>query len=219
MLADYNYNLKAASAKTASASVGRVLPLRIAIMYRDQLLLGGGKTIRNPRQHSAFPSAFHQLMSLADTEAQDDEASFMKTLADLLLGCCSLACSRISRDELISLMTFWSKVVNANSFAIELPVGQQRTRQIGTVLYGGPCSFFNHSCDPNVTFIISEEKANVMVTTRSVKAGQELCISYGPTFAFRPRAEGRLTDDDCDGSEVYSSHQANGLQIVSTLKK
>ena len=64
-------------------------------------------------------------------------------------------------------------------------------RQIGTAMYG-ISSYFNHSCDPNVTFIIGG-KANVMLATRAVRAGQELCISYGPTFAFTARG-GRLTE-------------------------
>ena len=67
-------------------------------------------------------------------------------------------------------------------------------RQIGTAVYGFS-SYFNHSCDPNVTFIIGG-KANVMLATRAVRAGQELCISYGPTFAFTARG-GRLTEVSC----------------------
>ena len=67
-------------------------------------------------------------------------------------------------------------------------------RQIGTAVYG-ISSYFNHSCDPNVTFIIGG-KANVMLATRAVRAGQELCISYGPTFAFTARG-GRLTEVSC----------------------
>lgn len=175
---------------------------------------------RNPRQHSAFSSAYHQLMSLAvDTDAQDleDEAAFMKTLADLLLETSGIGLP--PRGELISLMTFWSKLINANSFAIEIPVDEGTSRQIGTVLYGGPCSFFNHSCDPNVTFIINQEKANVMVTTRSVKAGQEVCISYGPTFAFVPprAAMGRLTVDDCTTEEKVGVITLMANKLFETL--
>ena len=46
-----------------------------------------------------------------------------------------------------------------------------------------------------MTFIIGG-KANVMLATRAVRAGQELCISYGPTFAFTARG-GRLTEVSC----------------------
>ena len=44
-------------------------------------------------------------------------------------------------------------------------------RQIGTVVYGFS-SYFNHSCNPNLTFIIGG-KANVMLATRAVRAGQD----------------------------------------------
>ena len=99
-------------------------------------------------------------------------------------------------------MNYWGNLVNANSFAIEVPVRRRARRalagprevakrQVGTAVYG-QASYLNHSCDPNVTFIIGG-KANVMVATRSVSKGQELCISYGPTFPFNG-TEGRLIE-------------------------
>ena len=113
-----------------------------------------------------------------------------------------------------------------------------RLRQIGSAVYGAS-SYFNHSCDPNLTFAFgshshgqmcrllllgNEEgcrKANdveeydddyannsmlatafealttttcttttlMMSARRDVKAGQELCISYGPTFLSRSKTE------------------------------
>lgn len=112
---------------------------------------------------------------------------------------------------------------------------RRRLRQIGSAVYGAS-SYFNHSCDPNLTFafgslsqqmcrllLLSNEeeegcrKANyddeyddsmlatafeastitttttcttlMMSARRDVKAGQELCISYGPTFLSHSKTE------------------------------
>ena len=114
------------------------------------------------------------------------------------------------------------------------PTSRRRLRQIGSAVYGAS-SYFNHSCDPNLTFAFgslssqqmcrllllgNEEgcrrKANcddeyddsmlatafeastittttcttlMMSARRDVKAGQELCISYGPTFLSHSKTE------------------------------
>ena len=63
------------------------------------------------------------------------------------------------------------------------------TRQIGSAVYGAS-SYFNHSCDPNLTFNIGPGKAICMKARSDLKAGQELCISYyGPHFYVVPKIE------------------------------
>lgn len=47
------------------------------------------------------------------------------------------------------------------------------------MLYYG--SFFNHSCDPNVTYRISKGKM-IFEASRDIKIGEELCISYIKIF-------------------------------------
>ncbi|EED80582.1 predicted protein, partial [Postia placenta Mad-698-R] len=64
-----------------------------------------------------------------------------------------------------------------NSFGIwEVPLTEE-SECLGFAVYPRP-SFFNHHCSPNV----NKERYGrglAFVTTRSVRAGEELCISYG----------------------------------------
>ena len=103
-------------------------------------------------------------------------------------------CSQIPKNDVRRRRRRWLNGQENNLFGGIQACPVLSKRQIGTVVYGFS-SYFNHSCDPNVTFIIGG-KANVMLATRAVRAGQELCISYGPTFAFTARG-GRLTEVSC----------------------
>jgi hypothetical protein len=104
-------------------------------------------------------------------------------------------CSQIPKNDVRRRRRqWWLNGQESNQFGGIQACPVLSKRQIGTVVYGFS-SYFNHSCDPNMTFIIGG-KANVMLATRAVRAGQELCISYGPTFAFTARG-GRLTEVSC----------------------
>ena len=96
-------------------------------------------------------------------------------------------CSQILKNDVRRRRRRWLNGQENNLFGGIQACPVLSKRQIGTVVYGFS-SYFNHSCDPNVTFIIGG-KANVMLATRAVRAGQELCISYGPTFPL-PREGG-----------------------------
>ena len=140
-------------------------------------------------------------MSLSSHLNDDrDERVVSRALIDWLMEESSFK-SVHSVDELCRYMSVWLGIVEANSFALEVPnfcrppkrsclveeeEGRSK-RQIGTAVFG-KASYFNHSCDPNVTFTVGSGKA-IMVATQSVRAGQELCISYGPTFPYQTTAQ------------------------------
>lgn len=64
-----------------------------------------------------------------------------------------------------------------NSFGIwEVPL-MEESECLGFAVYPKP-SFFNHHCSPNIRKE-RDGRAIRFVTTRPVKAGEELCISYG----------------------------------------
>ena len=145
-------------------------------------------------------------MSLSHQELEQDrdERVVNRALIDWLLEESSFtvaASASVQTEEAVKLcrlLSLWLGIVEANSFALEVPahsgygraknlLRQVAKRQIGTAVFGA-ASYFNHSCDPNVTFTVGSGKA-IMVATRSVRAGQELCISYGPTFPYQTRAQ------------------------------
>jgi len=67
----------------------------------------------------------------------------------------------------------------SNSFGIwELPLTPD-SENLGSVMYPS-ASYFNHSCDPNVTKVRRGRRV-LFVTSKYVEAGEELCISYGHT--------------------------------------
>jgi SET and MYND domain-containing protein len=67
----------------------------------------------------------------------------------------------------------------SNSFGIwELPISPD-SENLGSAMYPSG-SFFNHSCDPNITKV-RRGRSVIFVTSQDVSKGQELCISYGHT--------------------------------------
>ena len=67
----------------------------------------------------------------------------------------------------------------SNSFGIwELPISPD-SENLGSAMYPS-ASYFNHSCDPNVTKIRQGRKV-LFITSRDVARDEELCISYGHT--------------------------------------
>ena len=57
-----------------------------------------------------------------------------------------------------------------------------KKRQIGTALYTH-VSRFNHSCDPNVAFVFDNQSRRIVLcSTRFIRKGEELTISYGPVY-------------------------------------
>ncbi|KAK9464346.1 hypothetical protein V1512DRAFT_278475 [Lipomyces arxii] len=65
----------------------------------------------------------------------------------------------------------------ANAFGIwQIPLHLE-SECLGSSIYPS-ASYFNHSCDPNVLKTRTGRQMH-FITTRPVKAGQELCISYG----------------------------------------
>jgi hypothetical protein len=67
----------------------------------------------------------------------------------------------------------------SNSFGLwELPITPD-SENLGSAMYPS-ASYFNHSCDPNVTKV-RRGRIILFVTSRDVDDGDELCISYGHT--------------------------------------
>lgn len=74
--------------------------------------------------------------------------------------------------------TFLSRHLS-NSFGIwELPITPD-SENLGSAMYPS-ASYFNHSCNPNVTKVRLGRKV-LFVTSQDVDAEEELCISYGHT--------------------------------------
>ena len=75
----------------------------------------------------------------------------------------------------------------SNSFGIwELPLTPE-SENLGSAMHPS-ASYFNHSCDPNVSKV-RQGRTVLFVTSRNVRVGEELCISYGHTE--RPLEERR----------------------------
>ena len=243
--------LRTISSGESSISVGKLLALRLATQTpKEDLIETSKKEEENSKnedkfsKHEGFQSPYDQFMHLArgpDIEEVEERDIFFRDILDMLqtYGGYQIP-AKLGYENLVSLLSLWSRIIDANSFAIEVPIMRRRRRcsteeyslctkgqvtdsssddgsillppllldderisqlrrcdravsavapkyrQIGTAVYG-VSSYFNHSCDPNLTFIIAE-KAKLMVTAkRCVKAGQELCISYGPTFRYHPK--------------------------------
>jgi len=67
----------------------------------------------------------------------------------------------------------------SNSFGIwELPISPD-SENLGSAMYPS-ASYFNHSCDPNITKV-RRGRSVLFVTSKEISKGQELCISYGHT--------------------------------------
>ena len=88
----------AGSSTKDSISVGKMLPLRIATMYRDDIIDIIGDFPNSivqmnveKRSTSEFKSAFGQLMCLFQrpTQPQDRDSTFFEALAELLLQTCA----------------------------------------------------------------------------------------------------------------------------------
>lgn len=179
-------------------SVGRMLPLRLLTNYKGEFPIC---RVRDPTESLKFESPYEQFMSLSSHHLQDDEGDeswfVSRALIDWLMEESSFN-SVHSVDELCRDMSVWLGIVEANSFALEVPNSKREKRsllraviakrQIGTAVFGA-ASYFNHSCDPNVTFFTVGSGKAIMVATQSVRAGQELCISYGPTFPYQTTAQ------------------------------
>ena len=240
--------LRTISSGESSISVGKLLALRLATQTPKEDLIETSKKEEEYSKnedkfskHEGFQSPYDQFMHLArgpDIEEVEERDVFFRDILDMLqtYGGYQIP-AKLGYENLVSLLSLWSRIIDANSFAIEVPIMRRRRRcstedslctkgqvtesssdgsivlpllldderisqrrrcdravsavapkcrQIGTAVYG-VSSYFNHSCDPNLTFIIAE-KAKLMVTARRcVKAGQELCISYGPTFRYHPK--------------------------------
>ena len=240
--------LRTISSGETSISVGKLLALRLATQTPKEDLIETSKKEEEYSKnedkfskHEGFQSPYDQFMHLArgpDIEEVEERDVFFRDILDMLqtYGGYQIP-AKLGYENLVSLLSLWSRIIDANSFAIEVPIMRRRRRcstedslctkgqvtesssdgsivlpllldderisqrrrcdravsavapkcrQIGTAVYG-VSSYFNHSCDPNLTFIIAE-KAKLMVTARRcVKAGQELCISYGPTFRYHPK--------------------------------
>ena len=241
--------LRTITSGESSISVGKLLALRLATQTPKEDLIEISKKEEEEEnsknedkfsKHEGFQSPYDQFMHLArgpDIEEVEERDIFFRDILDMLqtYGGYQIP-AKLGYENLVSLLSLWSRIIDANSFAIEVPIIRRRRRcstedslytkgqvtdsssdgsilpllldderisqlrrcdravsavapkyrQIGTAVYG-VSSYFNHSCDPNLTFIIAE-KAKLMVTARRcVKAGQELCISYGPTFRYHPK--------------------------------
>ena len=95
-----------------------------------------------------------------------------------------------------------SRIIEANSFAIEAPTEEAQRRiyatgvsdrrftspvskwQVGSGLYLRS-SMFNHSCNPNAAFVFAGNRI-VIAATDKIEPGGEICISYGSTFPYSP---------------------------------
>lgn len=189
--------------KGKEMSVGRMLPLRLLTNYKGEFPIC---RVRDPTESVKFESPYEQFMSLSSHHLQEqdgDERLVTRALVDWLMEESSFKSVHSSVDELCRDMSVWLGIVEANSFALEVPnskrekrsllrlaVKAKKRRQIGTAVFGA-ASYFNHSCDPNVTFFTVGSGKAIMVATQSVRAGQELCISYGPTFPYQTTAQRR----------------------------
>jgi hypothetical protein len=198
--------LKTFSHGMDSTSVGRILPLRLATKTtwaNLQALNIAVEASGRRAKHDGYANTYHQLSGLAKTtdDITTDNSggtTFNQTLLNLLQA---VDYGVTDEPQMLAFLNDWTRIIDANSFAMEVPICRRRRaaaggitsltnvgkRQIGTAVYGHS-SYFNHSCDPNVAFVIGG-KANVMVATRRVAAGEELCISYGPTFPYYSKDE------------------------------
>lgn len=108
----------------------------------------------------------------------------------------------------------YSKIIEANSFAVEAPSmnplqdGRHSSSwsipvekwQTGSALYL-KASLFNHSCDPNGAFVFDKNQI-VIAATRKIEPGEEVSISYGPLFYYQDKEHRQLRmqsyDFECD---------------------
>ncbi|TRY75318.1 hypothetical protein TCAL_00745 [Tigriopus californicus] len=98
----------------------------------------------------------------------------------------------------------YSKIVEANSFAIEAPSlnplqGERLSSfwtipiekwQTGSALYL-KASLFNHSCDPSAAFVFFNNRI-IIAATRKIEPGEEVSISYGPLFYYHDKEHRQL---------------------------
>lgn len=87
--------------------------------------------------------------------------------------------SQKQQEEMFESLVYVLEVINANVLAFQtFHDGDEASIGCALCLFG---SLFNHSCAPNVSRISYNDKI-VFMTTRPVKIGEQLFISYGPSF-------------------------------------
>ncbi len=196
-----------------SLSVGKMLNFRILTQRNDIIIDCTNLALiyfTDSKQDAGRAETFQKLMDLAYIEDQENDAEsdiFNEALIKMLEQHTSyfkeMSETKIDleqqRSRLLGLMRRWSSIIEVNSFAMEVPkdprarisfkMASQEAgqRQIGTILFS-KSSMFNHSCDPNAAFVIKGQ-ANFIIATGRIEAGEEICISYGPTFPNQSRKE------------------------------
>ena len=106
--------------------------------------------------------------------------------------------SAVKKTQLDHYTFNWPKV--------DLQTGKKSTTQAIALGVG---SIFNHSRNPNVGFHLDLGLETITYTTlRDVEAGEELCISYGPTLWF----------DDADGGEDAAQRQETAMDVLGCIE-
>jgi hypothetical protein len=102
----------------------------------------------------------------------------------------------------------------SNSFGVwELPISPD-SEHLGSAMYPS-ASYFNHSCDPNVTKV-RQGRTVLFVTSKNVQPGEELCISYGHTE--RQVLERRQVLRDWWGFTCNCSRCSHELEFTRDIK-
>ncbi|KAH6781197.1 Rossmann-fold superfamily protein [Perilla frutescens var. hirtella] len=138
-----------------------------------------------PEKISLIKEEFSLLYSIldgADIKVEKDESKGSATKGEE------------ENEELLSFLTeeWYADVltrIRVNAFRVELPVQSYEDLHssaaasvvgeagVGNAIYMLP-SFYNHSCDPNVNFVWSEDAEGKMVALRDIEEGEELRICY-----------------------------------------
>ncbi|KAI8896649.1 hypothetical protein BC833DRAFT_553544 [Globomyces pollinis-pini] len=80
--------------------------------------------------------------------------------------------------------------INSNSHAIHDPSGIV-TQPIGVGMFP-LVAMLNHSCSPNAVFVTGKDGTMIVQSTKLIKEGEEICVSYTDIFAPRWERQGKL---------------------------
>jgi hypothetical protein len=160
-------------------------------------------------------SYFKVIASLARSEKSKISLSEgMKTLFKIYPYTCYWKTNE-DLNDVVKCFEIIINIVNTNLLELGEYLLNSKTKKIELASSGGGIclfgSLFNHSCDPNVTRIIFDDKI-VFVASRPIYAGDQLFISYGYNFLnhdYEERQKGlEKYNFECDCNACINSYSS-----------
>ena len=132
----------------------------------------GGPAFGDPFLSQAWRGASPELLLTHESLREEADRSAVHRTASFIF---SLASSEGTPYHDLSAIAEMLLLCRVNAHGILDPLTQ---RSIGVGLYPSAALAFNHSCCPNLDFLPGEDGRMRFVTTREVRPGEELTITY-----------------------------------------